>query len=123
MESMPMPYKGGVSTKMTQIANGSHTTATANTYEKAGSFTISKPYICRIVAGYTNAGPRGVIVVGTGYSVANAVARLDIPAGMSSSSLGLTAFLSSGTYDIYTSYDIANKNNNWYVAVAEMVEN
>ena len=123
MESMPMPYKGGISTKMTSVQTGNHTTAAALTYEKAGSFTINKPYICRIVAGYTNAGPRGIIVCSSGTSMANAMARIDIPSGIASSSLAVTCFLTNGTYDIYTSYDVANKTNNWYVYVAEFIEN
>lgn len=91
------------------IATGKHTTATANTYELAGSFTISNPMVVIIRAHYTNTKPTGIIV--SGSSVGNGIGKLEVDSESIATLLSLTVLLDTGTYNIYTKYQLTGENN------------
>lgn len=91
------------------ITTGKHTTATANTYELAGSFTIDNPMVVIVRAHYSNAKPIGIVV--SDSTVGNGTNKIEVASDSQPSHLSITALLDAGTYNIYTKYTLAVENN------------
>lgn len=122
MALTPSEQLSNISVKV--IAHGKHTVSPSysEVYEVAATFTVDKPMLVEVKAGYTNTVPTGVAVARNSATdlsqcfAKNEYVYVDDPAYKKNySAIGVTTILpEAGTYKIYTRYHTEGENN-WYV--------